>query len=102
MSPVRPGGHMPTSSRRGFLALNGAALLLPGRLLGAAQSHPPPPPRLDDWGKVRAQFRLTPQYTHMAGFYIASHPAQVRDAIDALRKALDENPFLTVEHGMFE
>jgi selenocysteine lyase/cysteine desulfurase len=94
-----------TTSRRAFLALNGAALgasLLPGQLLAALEKHAPEVPKLDDWAKVRAQFRLAPEYTHMAGFYIASHPLPVRGAIEAFRLALDENPFLVVERGMFE
>ncbi|HMC34314.1 MAG TPA: aminotransferase class V-fold PLP-dependent enzyme [Myxococcales bacterium] len=93
------------TSRRGFLAMNGAALgasLLPRRLLAAVESRSSPMPRLDDWAKVRAQFRLAPDYVHLAGFYIASHPAPVRAAIDAFRQAIDENPFLVVERGMFE
>src|SRR2546426_4669569 len=93
------------TSRRGFLAMNGAALgasLLPRRLLAAVESRSSPMPRLDDWAKVRAQFRLAPDYVHLAGFYIASHPAPVRAAIDAFRQAIDENPFLGVERGMFE
>src|SRR3989442_3297184 len=94
-----------TTSRRAFLALHGAALgtsLLPGRLLAAVASRSPPMPRLDDWAKIRAQFALSPGYLHFAGFYVASHPAPVRAAIDAWRQALDENPFLVVERGMFE
>jgi selenocysteine lyase/cysteine desulfurase len=94
-----------TLSRREFLASNTLALaaaLAPGALLAAAQAKTAPTPKLDDWGAVRAQFRLAPGYRHFAGFYIASHPTPVRQAIDALREALDENPFLTVEHGMFE
>ncbi|MFN2546142.1 MAG: aminotransferase class V-fold PLP-dependent enzyme [Myxococcales bacterium] len=93
---------MPHTSRRGFLALNSAAVLLPARLLAAVEARAPAAPRLDDWGKVRAQFRLSPRYIHLAGFYIASHPAPVRDAIEAFRTVLDESPFLTVERGMFE
>src|SRR5207245_10386398 len=92
-------------SRRAFLAMNGAALgasLLPRRLLAAVESRSSPMPRLDDRAKVRAQFRLAPDYVHLAGFYIASHPAPVRAAIDAFRQAIDENPFLVVERGMFE
>ena|SRR5207245_6648357 len=84
-----------STSRRAFLALNSAALgasLLPRGLLGAVESRSPPMPRLDDWAKVRAQFRLAPDYLHLAGFYIASHPAPVRAAIDAFRQAIDETP----------
>jgi len=93
------------TSRRAFLALNGAALgasLFPGKLLAAVEKHSPPMPRLDDWAKVRAQFRLSRDHVNLAGFYIASHPAPVRAAIDAWRLALDEDPFLVVERSMFE
>jgi selenocysteine lyase/cysteine desulfurase len=92
-------------SRRAFLAAQGAAagaFLVPGRLLAAVEASTPSTPKLDDWAKVRSQFRLAPQYLHFAGFFIATHPAPVREAIDAWRKALDENPFLVVEQGLFE
>src|SRR5947208_7982452 len=92
-------GRTMSPSRRAFLALNGAALgasLVPRGLLAAVESRSQPMPRLDDWGKVRAQFRLAPDYVHLAGFYISSHPVPVRAAIDAWRQVLDENPFLVV------
>jgi len=92
-------------SRRGFLAANGAALgasLISGGLLAALEARATPMPALQDWDEVRRQFRLTPEYLHFSGFYIASHPTPVRTAIDDLRRTLDENPFLTVEQGMFE
>ena len=93
-----------TTSRRAFLASNGVAFgsLLSGRLLAAVERRSPPMPRLDDWEKVRAQFRLSKEKVNFAGFYIASHPEPVRAAIEAWRLALDENPFLVVERGMFE
>jgi isopenicillin-N epimerase len=92
-------------SRRAFLARNGLAagvLLAPGGLLAALEAATPPTPKLDDWKSVRSQFRLDPRYLHFAGFYISTHPTPVRDAIETWRKTLDENPFLTVEQGMFE
>jgi selenocysteine lyase/cysteine desulfurase len=58
--------------------------------------------RPDDWASVRAQFRLAKDYAHLSNFYIVSHPAPVRDAIDLYRKALDENPFEYLEQHMFE
>jgi selenocysteine lyase/cysteine desulfurase len=58
--------------------------------------------RPDDWGSVRAQFRLAAEYAHLSNFFIVSHPAPVRDAIDRYRKALDENPFEYLEKHMFE
>lgn len=92
-------------SRRGFLAANSAALgasLVPGNLLAAEQASSTPMPSLQTWDDVRRQFRLTPDYLHFAGFYIASHPQPVRAAIESFRDALDANPFLMVERGMFE
>ena len=94
-----------TLSRRAFLAAQGAAagaVLVPGRLLAALEAATPPTPALDDWAKVRGLFRLSPDYLHLAGFFIASHPAPVRDAIESWRRAIDENPFLTVDGGLFE
>jgi len=94
-----------TLSRRAFLATQGVAagaLLVPGRLLAALEAATPPTPKLDDWAKVRSQFRLTPDYLHFAGFFIASHPAPVREAIESWRKAIDENPFMVVDGGLFE
>jgi len=94
-----------TLSRRAFLAAQGAAagaVLVPGRLLAALEAATPPTPALDDWAKVRGQFRLTPEYLHFAGFFIASHPTPVRNAIDAWSKAMDENPFMVVDGGLFE
>jgi len=58
--------------------------------------------RPDDWASVRAQFRLAPEYAHFASFFIASHPAPVRAAIETHRRALDENPFMYLEGHMFE
>jgi selenocysteine lyase/cysteine desulfurase len=92
-------------SRRAFLATQGAALgalFVPGSLVSALEAATPKTPKLEDWGQVRKQFRLSPSWLHFAGFFISSHPAPVRDAIDAYRKAIDENPFAVVEGGLFE
>ena len=92
-------------SRRAFLAANGAAALsaaLPVTLLAEVAKRTPAMPKLETWEQVRKQFRLSPEYLHFSGFYIASHPEPVRQAIEGFRNALDENPFLTVERGMFE
>jgi selenocysteine lyase/cysteine desulfurase len=59
-------------------------------------------PDLTDWESVREQFDLDPGYIHLGLFYLASHPRPVRAAIDQFRRKLDQNPFLTVERGMFE
>src|ERR1700732_4938743 len=44
------------------------------------------------WEEVRGNFNLAPGLVHMAGFFLASHPKPVRDAIEAYRRALDANP----------
>ena len=54
-----------------------------------------------DWACVRGQFDLTPEYLHFSQFFIVSHPRPVREAIERLRRAIDSNPFLIVEHGLF-
>jgi isopenicillin-N epimerase len=60
------------------------------------------PPDLDNWQTVREQFDLAPDYIHLGLFFLTSHPRPVRTAIEGLRRRLDQNPFLTVERGMFE
>lgn len=91
-------------SRRAFLtaqaALLGAAAA-PSGLLAALAANTPALPDVSDWESVRRMFRLDPAFLHLSGFYISSHPEPVRQAIEAFRRTLDENPLLTVEHGMF-
>ncbi len=70
----------------------GTALARPAR---AAISSP------QDWAWVRDQFELRRDLAHFATFYLVSHPRPVREAIEALRRALDENPFEVVDHGLF-
>ena len=79
----------------------GATALAPGALATALAQETAPLPDLSDWTRVRAQFALDPDYMHFASFFIASHPAPVREAIEAWRKAMDRDPFQTIEHGMF-
>ena len=90
-------------TRRGFVAAPAAlsAALLPGSLLAALEAQTPPMPDLSTWEGVRAQFALDPAWMHFASFFIASHPAPVQAAIEGYRRAIDANPFATVEHGMF-
>src|SRR3990167_4212168 len=93
-------------NRRAFLAVQGAALglplaLAPASLLAAAAAKSKAP-KLDDWGQVIKLFRLSAEYLHFASFYLVSHPQPVRAAVEAFREALDANPFLVVEHGMFQ
>src|SRR5213595_2054375 len=91
-------------NRRTFLATAGAATaaaLAPGRLLAAVAKHTPAAPDLSNWAAVKALFPLAHDRVHFAGFYITSHPKPVSDAIQAYRRAIDENPYLLVEQRMF-
>ncbi|WP_242164834.1 aminotransferase class V-fold PLP-dependent enzyme [Lysobacter sp. M15] len=93
-----------TMTRRRLLTVPvalGASALVPGSYAAALASESRPLPDLSDWNRVRAQFALDPGYAHFASFFIASHPAPVRDAIEAWRKAMDRDPFQVIEHGMF-
>ncbi len=68
----------------------GAATLSPGAVSGRPARAPFDP---GDWESVRAQFDLDPKKLHFSGFFLASHPRQVRDAIEGHRRALDNDPF---------
>jgi len=92
-------------SRRTFLATAGAATaaaLAPDRLLAAVQKHTPAASDLSNWAAVKTLFPLARDKAHFAGFFIASHPKPVSDAIQAFRRAIDENPYYQVDHRMFE
>jgi selenocysteine lyase/cysteine desulfurase len=71
-------------------------------LLAALEGAAKPMPKADTWDAVRKLFTLSPDWMHFSGFFIASHPAPVREAIEAYRRAIDENPFTTVEEGLFQ
>ncbi len=92
-------------TRRQLLAAPAALAvrsLVPGGLLATVTGQTAPMPDLSDWAAVRAQFALDPAYLHFASFFIASHPAPVREALEGYRRAIDANPFLFVERAMFE
>jgi selenocysteine lyase/cysteine desulfurase len=93
-----------TIDRRKFLtrALSTGALtsVAGGKLaLGAPPPAAKPEGRSDlsTWAGVRAEFPLSRDYIHMALMLLASHPRQVREAIDRHRRGLDDNP---VVYGM--
>ncbi len=88
--------------RRGFLAraavLGAAPLLTKCRAHDAAASKAPAD--LSDWEQVRRQFSLDPAWVHMSMFFLASHPAPVKEAIEAHRRGLDENPYNYTEENI--
>src|SRR3981189_397306 len=91
-----------TMRRRGFRA--GAAVLGAAPLLTKCRAHDAAaskaPADLSDWEQVRRQFSLDPAWVHMSMFFLASHPAPVKDAIEAHRRGLDENPYNYTEENI--
>ncbi|WP_437636527.1 aminotransferase class V-fold PLP-dependent enzyme [Sorangium sp. So ce854] len=73
----------------GLLALGAAGCAAP-EAVTAASDRPEAP--ADVWRRVRDEFALSPAWIHMASFLLASHPRPVREAIEALRRELDESP----------
>lgn len=85
--------------RSGLAAVAAASLRPRAAEAGAAPAPVPGGPL--DWPGVRALFQLAPGLAHMSNFFFVSHPAPVREAIERHRRALDGDPFRTVERCMF-
>src|SRR5205814_1604980 len=62
--------------------------------LGEADAFAPAQlePTSMSWEQFRASFNLAHDLIHMSGFFLASHPKPVRDAIEEHRRRFDENP----------
>lgn len=105
---------MATMDRRDFLI---ASTLLTGAACVPSRASRCPPPgddsetggaapaesgtNVESWADVRALFDLDPDYVHMTGLLLASHPRPVREAIEGHRRGLDRNPVLYYEtHGL--
>ena len=85
---------MTQMNRRRFLVRTGLALgasMLSGVTSSTGFAGRPADEALTNWEWVRSQFRLSPDLIHMAGFFLASHPASVRKAIERHRDGLDAN-----------
>ncbi|MBH0192407.1 MAG: aminotransferase class V-fold PLP-dependent enzyme [Nitrospira sp.] len=81
--------------RRDFLVRTGLALgaaVWAQACPRALADQQPPQSRFNDWGDLRAQFKLSPQLIHLAAFFLASHPTPVREAIERHRAGLDADP----------
>ncbi len=90
-------------NRRNFVAGVGLSLVCGAASRVATAAEPAAAPAIgagSDWAAVRAQFDLAPDWLHFSQFFIVSHPAPVRQAIERYRRMLDTHPFSTVEHGM--
>lgn len=84
-------------TRRDFLVRSGFAVagLLAAdapSLRALAGEAPATRAPVDGWDAVRDQFSLSRDVIHMSGFFLASHPAPVREAIERHRRGLDDNP----------
>ncbi len=99
-------------TRRGVLtaavgaAAGGAAGAGLTGVLVADDGPAAPAPQLDpnDWASVRAQHLLPDGVSNFAAFVLASHPAQVRDAIERHRAGLDQdaNGYLTAHEAALD
>jgi len=86
---------MDAINRRNFLVRSGLAIsaaLLAGESPVSTAIASAPLLKLDSWQAVREQFQLSRDYIHLAGFFLASHPAQVQAAIERHRRGLDADP----------
>lgn len=82
--------------RRRFLIQTGlavgSAVLARHNALAMPETGEAPVSAGSDWQTVRAQFPLAPGLIHLAGFFLASHPLPVRQAIERHRQGLDADP----------
>jgi isopenicillin-N epimerase len=81
--------------RRDFLVRSGLAIgaaVLAAEIPLSKAIASSPPLKLDSWQAVREQFQLSRDHIHLAGFFLASHPAQVQAAIERHRRGLDADP----------
>jgi isopenicillin-N epimerase len=88
--------------RRDFLnsIAVGAGALAFVRCGGAPAAPTDEPVPAGAWEAIKADFALDPARIHMAGFFLASHPRAVREAIDAHRRGLDASPFTYIEENV--
>lgn len=83
------------------LTVAGMALTLRSLAESPATPAADAPNDLSNWQNVRAQFAISPDYINLSGFFLASHPRPVREAINNYRRALDDDPFAVVEKEEF-
>ncbi|WP_437945020.1 aminotransferase class V-fold PLP-dependent enzyme [Sorangium sp. So ce296] len=73
----------------GMLLIGAAGCAAPEAVAAAGDRAQAP---ADAWQRIRDEFEVSPAWIHMTSFYLDSHPRPVREAIEALRRELDENP----------
>ena len=95
---------MQSLDRRRFLMNSGLTLAGLAATYQSVNGGPKEPSKSTDvssWAGVREQFGVSPEYIHLSSFFLASHPAPVREAIEKHRRGLDANPFMYVEENGF-
>jgi len=91
-------------SRRQFfyhtgLTAAGLAAIYSSTTSALASSNSHSEADLSTWTGVKEQFAVSPDYVHLASFFLASHPRPVREAIEGYRAKLDADPIGQVEAG---
>src|SRR4029079_17932727 len=91
-------------SRRQFfyhtgLTAAGLAAIYSSTTSALASSNSHSEADLSTWTGVKEQFAVSPDYVHLASFFLASHPRPVREAIESYRAKLDADPIGQVEAG---
>jgi selenocysteine lyase/cysteine desulfurase len=89
------------STRRSFLGLaSGSALAAACATRGATSGAVSAAPAVGRWAALREDFLLAKDRIHLGNLLIASNPRPVREAVDAYRKLLDENPVDVLEEEL--
>ncbi|HSQ52124.1 MAG TPA: aminotransferase class V-fold PLP-dependent enzyme [Nitrospiraceae bacterium] len=86
---------MDAINRRNFLVRSGLAIgaaLLAAEVPVSTAIANSPPLKPDSWQDIRKEFQLSRDSIHLAGFFLSSHPASVRAAIERHRRGLDADP----------
>ena len=79
-----------TAALAAAFAVPGCSSARSARVRSATDANPNPD--LSSWEGVRAEFDVDPDLIHMAAMLLSSHPRPVREAIEAHRRGLDDNP----------
>ncbi|ACK72297.1 aminotransferase class V [Gloeothece citriformis PCC 7424] len=59
-------------------------------------------PSSDEWQDIRNDFNLDPNYIHLAGLLLTSHPAPVHQAIEEYQRELNSNPAFYVQDNNYQ
>jgi isopenicillin-N epimerase len=88
--------------RRQFLGTLALASAAGGACRGGSSSGPAftrDAASTDRWADFRSGFALNPDHVHMSALFVASHPREVRQAIDTFRAEIDADPVLALQQN---